>query len=210
MRDSNLPTGGFIASSGLESWIQHGLLVAPPNASDITPQTSSTTGGGVEVKGQKELKADGILDYITLSLQAYAALNLVFLQRLYELLLDDAVAGKAEEEERWDKLKQMDNLLHASLLNHVARRASTTQGMALLTLYERSFAPPESSSGGKLDKWVERARREIRTIPGNGASGGHDTEGMKGHLTTCFTIMCAALGLSLCKFVSDFRYSTGD
>ncbi|ORY35409.1 hypothetical protein BCR39DRAFT_5952 [Naematelia encephala] len=41
--DSNLPTGGFVSSSGLESWAKHGFLSNPTYSSSSTTQASSVT-----------------------------------------------------------------------------------------------------------------------------------------------------------------------
>ncbi len=41
-----------------------------------------------------------------------------------------------------DDVSRLDNSYHSLLLNHVARRASKAQGIALLTLYAKAFAKP--------------------------------------------------------------------
>ncbi|KAK7054882.1 hypothetical protein VNI00_003345 [Paramarasmius palmivorus] len=67
-------------------------------------------------------------------------------------------------------------------LNHVARRASQSQGVALLTLYTKSFASNTNIDAANL---VADYKLMIRR------------EEAPGHLPICWGILTAALGLSL-------------
>lgn len=79
------------------------------------------------------------------------------------------------------------------LLNHVTRRASKAQGMALLTLYSRAFA-----SLGKDAEKATISQRSVNTLMEDlkAACRGKKAT-FHGHLPTCFAALCAALGLSL-------------
>lgn len=178
---SNLPTGGFIASSGLESYIQHGYLLSSSSSS------SSSVG-----TGSAAAKAAGVLRFIENSLHSYSSTNLVFFTSIHRLVTAEFhhPSGVNQEEEEGGEGKtikeiiRLDQLLESMTLNHVTRRASTAQGVALLTLYERSFAL-EGSKGGRLKRLVERIKYKIRIGE------------TPGHLTIGFGIITAALGLSL-------------
>jgi urease accessory protein len=172
---SNLPTGGFIASSGLESYIQHGLL-----ASDGA-----------------ENKAAGVLHFLRKSLHAYARLSLPFLSSAHLLLLALPASSSADPNDdlaatqnAFDRLLQLDHQFETMSLNHIARRASTAQGIALLTLYERALAPEVEAEGkGPRQLLVERLRKAVRA-----------GEAL-GHLPVGFAAMAGACGLSLGEFV---------
>ncbi|KAF6762210.1 hypothetical protein DFP72DRAFT_878254, partial [Ephemerocybe angulata] len=89
----------------------------------------------------------------------------------------------------------LDNQYEALTLNHVARRASKAQGVALLTLYSKGFTTPSNLSAYSdpkkrnnekcmlqlLDKFKLQVRREEVT----------------GHLPVCWGALTAALGLTL-------------
>lgn len=78
-------------------------------------------------------------------------------------------------------------------LNHVARRASTAQGVALLTLYERALAPDVPEAGDAVQQLVARYRGAIRA----GQGGGKAVEGGNGHMSVAFAVLTAAVGLGL-------------
>lgn len=177
-RPSNLPTGGFIASSGLESYIQHGLL-----ASDGA-----------------ENKAEGVLRFLRKSLHAYARLSLPFLSSAHLLLLALPASSSADSSDdisatqnACDRLLQLDHQFETMSLNHIARRASTAQGIALLTLYERALAPEVEAEGkGPRQLLVERLRKAVRA-----------GEAL-GHLPVGFAAMAGACGLTLGEPVKSY------
>lgn len=85
------------------------------------------------------------------------------------------------------------------LLNHVARRASKAQGIALLALYARAFADTTASRlvdpiQTRLDDCMDKLKIASR---GRNAT-------IHGHLPICFAVLCASLGLSLSKRPSSF------
>jgi urease accessory protein len=175
LADSNLPTGSFVASSGLESYLKHGFG-----------------------EGDGQNKTVTFLQY---SLDSYARTSLPFVSDAH-LVMDAfrnrAGSGSSPEdsdhgaalEETLIKLAELDGSYHVMTVNHVTRRASKTQGVALLTLYSKGFSRPPLSQfkdpqpdilGGLVDKYKLMVRREQ----------------VQGHLPICWGVLTAALGLSL-------------
>lgn len=89
----------------------------------------------------------------------------------------------------------LDAFYESITLNHVARRASTSQGVALLTLYSKAFAPPSSSPNiHPVASLVDQLKLAVRR---------GDTPG---HLPLCWGVLTGALQLSL----SVYPVSTDD
>ncbi|GAA6061446.1 hypothetical protein JCM10212_002027 [Sporobolomyces blumeae] len=138
LSDSNLPTGGFVASSGLEAFDQHGY-VPHQNPDD---------------------KERRLVEFVSNSLDQYAHLNAWAFARAHQTVSafrdrrddgnddddddDDEVVRQFEQ--TVDELERIDELVEVMTLNHVARRASIAQGGAFLSLYARAFAPPPRSA----------------------------------------------------------------
>ncbi|KAF8165584.1 UreF-domain-containing protein [Crassisporium funariophilum] len=180
LSDSNLPTGSFVASSGLESYVKHGF-----SSSASTPDVAT-------------------VDFLRDSLASYASSALPFISdahRLVERYASDqelfgCVGGT---EQRFDHvirtLTDLDELYQAMTLNHVARRASMSQGVALLTLYAKGFSRTPSLSAfagadshdheARMKKLLEQFKTRVRR------------EEVFGHLPICWGALTAALGLSL-------------
>ncbi|KAJ3515110.1 hypothetical protein NMY22_g14531 [Coprinellus aureogranulatus] len=176
LSDSNLPTGSFVASSGLESYIKHGF------SSSLEPTT---------------------LTYLRDSLASYARMTLAFVGDAHRLVSGLFPASQQGSSRVIDvktilgKLIELDNLHDTMTLNHVARRASKAQGVALLTLYSKGFtttpylqayADPDKRDRERcmlhlLDQFKLRVRREE----------------VGGHLPVCWGALTAALGLSIEK-----------
>lgn len=88
----------------------------------------------------------------------------------------------------------LDAFYESITLNHVARRASTSQGVALLTLYSMAFVPPPSSTDTPpFASLVNQLKLAVRR---------GDTPG---HLPLCWGVLTGALHLSLsvCPASSD-------
>ncbi|KAG6832168.1 hypothetical protein H0H92_004899 [Tricholoma furcatifolium] len=175
LSDSNLPTGSFVASSGLESYVKHGFYASP---------TTST------------------INFIEDSLGAYAHSALPFVSDAHRVVESFKSLQGAEDsitEESLDKvlndITALDNLYEVMTLNHVARRASKSQGVALLTLYSNGFSRPPSFSAisgtepwyqnSNLNKLLEKLKQMARR------------EETYAHLPICWGMLTAALGLSL-------------
>ncbi|KAH9482521.1 putative urease accessory protein UreF-like [Psilocybe cubensis] len=183
LSDSNLPTGAFVASSGLESYVKHGF---PSPAS--SPESAT-------------------IDFVRDSLASYARTALPFVSDAHraveEYALFQAQDGNQGEAGKGGggldgilkTLTDLDELYQAMTLNHVARRASMSQGVSLLTLYLKGFSRPPSQpvfSDAKsqdheartrtlFDKFKLKVRREE----------------VSGHLPVCWGALTAALGLAL-------------
>lgn len=190
LSDSNLPTGSFVASSGLESFVKHGF--AP---SDFNPT-----------------------DFIRDSLQSYGRSAIPFVSDAHRIvdryrtafLSDENVAGIMEE--TLGSLTELDMLYDAMTLNHVARRASKAQGVALLTLYSKGFSRPSSLSAfsrsetrdqdAAISKLIDCFKLMVRRGE------------VSGHLPTCWGILTAALYLGLgvythCSLIGERRDING-
>lgn len=139
LSDSALPSGAFVASSGLESIAQHGHLI-------------------------------DLHDFLRRSLDSVARVSLPFINDVHAATLAQDV----------ERIRKLDELHHATLLNAAARRASIAQGSALLSLYARALAPPDRPSA-----LVDALRAEVRR-------GTFDA-----HLSICWAVVCAVCSLSL-------------
>ncbi|KAF8559167.1 urease accessory protein UreF [Imleria badia] len=152
LADSNLPTGSFVASSGLESYTAHGFLAHPHSAA--------------------------LLAFIHDSLHSYARTALPVVSDAHRV-----VAPPAESVDNpLAALMSLDAFYESITLNHVARRASTSQGVALLTLYTKAFAPPNAHPLASL---IDQLKLAVRR---------GDTHG---HLPLCWGVLTGTLGLSL-------------
>ncbi|EJU06583.1 urease accessory protein UreF [Dacryopinax primogenitus] len=166
LADSNLPTGSFVASSGLESYFKHGF---------------GSPSSGIEAT----------LEFVQNSLESYARSASGFVRDAHEVVVRFVDGERAVRlEDTLAKLGELDSLYEAMTLNHVARRASTAQGIALLTLYTKGFTNPyglandaNSNSVVNMDNFVVEMKLRIR----------HGK--LNGHLPICWAVLTATLGL---------------
>ncbi|KAI0941345.1 hypothetical protein AcW1_004915 [Taiwanofungus camphoratus] len=187
LSDSNLPTGSFVASAGLESYATHGFFAS----SSLSLSRD---------------KLDATTEFVRDSLATYARSALPFVSDAYGIV-EKLVTGYSDgdEEEELEgatsDINALDDLYEAMTLNHVARRASKSQGVALLTLFSKGFTKPsflhsrssEPSAESEMHtrreartfKFVERYKLRVRR------------EHSHGHLPVCWGVLAAALGLSL-------------
>ncbi|OBZ70046.1 putative urease accessory protein UreF, partial [Grifola frondosa] len=181
LSDGNLPTGSFVASAGLESYVTHGFF-------------STTQSTPVD-------KLDATTNFIRDSLATYARSTLPYVSDAHEivreLLLDIPQEGEDSLGRAISKIRTLDDLYEAMTLNHVARRASKSQGVALLTLFTKGFSKPTflvnntSTEGAEVDKeacavtLVNKLKLLVRR------------EDTHGHLPICWGVLTAVLGLSL-------------
>lgn len=160
LADSNLPTGSFVASSGLESYTTHGFLSLEPT------------------------KTEGTLAFVRDSLHSYAHSALPFTSDAHGIVAALAQLGQ-DTQQALASLTALDALYESMTVNHVARRASTAQGTALLALYAKAFSSTRSSSSAVMTALVDQLKLAARR---------GDTYG---HLPVCWGVLTAALGLSL-------------
>ncbi|PIL37366.1 hypothetical protein GSI_01059 [Ganoderma sinense ZZ0214-1] len=181
LSDSNLPTGSFVASAGLESYVTHGFF------SDLSPAT---------LQSPPE-KMDCTVNFLRDNLSTYAHSALPFVldtHRAVDQYLQHADSDPASPAMR--RILQLDELYESMTLNHITRRASKSQGVALLTLFSKGFSQPRLSghfdpSADLIDSraanasvLVDRLKLLIRK------------EETHGHLPICWGVLTAALGLS--------------
>lgn len=163
LSDSNLPTGSFVASSGLESYVKHGFASSPDSA---------------------------IIDFVRDSLASYAHSALPFVSDSHRVVsrLNTSEGDNMDENTIvMENLLALDELYDTMTLNHVARRASKSQGVALLSLYSKGFtrSPPSEDRESRMNKLFDTFKLRIRR------------EERHGHLPVCWGALTAALGLSL-------------
>lgn len=171
LADSNLPTGSFVASSGLESYVTHGFW-----------SNKST-----------------IIDFVRDSLTGYAHTALPFVSDAHRIITAYAASKNPLSTEELDeaikKLLALDDLYEATTLNHVARRASKAQGIALLALYSKGFSRPTFLSCSveeatfihekRLSSLLDKYKSLIRA------------EDFPGHFPICWGMLTGALKLTL-------------
>jgi len=120
----------------------------------------------------------GTMTFVQQSLASYARSSLPFVSDAHD------VVHRSESDDMSDTLSTLssiDDLYHTMTLNHVTRRASKAQGVALLTLYAKSFSKPESRMASLVSQFKLMVRKEQ----------------VQGHLPICWGILTAALGLTL-------------
>ncbi|KDQ15371.1 hypothetical protein BOTBODRAFT_131148 [Botryobasidium botryosum FD-172 SS1] len=170
LSDGNLPTGSFVASSGLESLVKHGHFSRSWNERDAT------------------------INFIRDSLQSNAHSTLPFISHAHGIVTG-YLSGEGTLESALDEIKRVEALYESMTLNHVTRRASKAQGVALLTLFSKGFAQPSWVTTLQPESAKERRPEEVvdafKTMVRRG-----DTHG---HLPTCWAVLTASLGLSLSR-----------
>lgn len=133
LSDSNLPTGSFVASSGLESYVKHGFFASN--------------------------SPDSPVDILQDSLTTYARSALAFVSDSHRTIEEFLQCESRSLTDTLANLKALDEFYETMTLNHVAKRASKSQGVALLSLYSKGFSCPPFLA--RHEKTLE-SNREIR------------------------------------------------
>lgn len=187
MMDSNLPTGGFAHSYGLEAAVQMGQFHLQGSGS-----------------GDEEARIAGLLVFARQTVQQQAMLLLPLVRAAY-------TAAEAAEAATLDSSSappppplvtawaSLDRQCHALLTTEGGRRASVSQGQALLRLACDNF--PTVSPQHR--RWLLSARGQVRGRPPaatageNGGMNGHVPAPpllpVKGHQAPLFGWLCRAL-----------------
>ncbi|KAI0060238.1 hypothetical protein BV25DRAFT_1807601 [Artomyces pyxidatus] len=180
LSDANLPTGSFVASAGLESHVAHALFYSegPRDAMKAT------------------------LSFVRDSVGTYARSALPFARDAQCVVMDFMAQQDTEPSKAIDVLMRLDALYESTALNHVVRRASRSQGVALLTLYAKGFTCPpfltvpmdgeEDTMGMESRKRDERVGALVDALKLRVRR-----EDTYGHLPVCWGVLAGALGLSL-------------
>lgn len=125
------------------------------------------------------------------SLHSYAHGAIPFVHHANRIMENFKSTG--DDSDALNRLLELDDLYDKMTLNHVTRRASKSQGVALLTLYSRGFSLPpilRQSDGtqpegeDKTSHLVDALKLKIRQ--------GH----IPGHLPICWGVLTSGLGLS--------------
>lgn len=169
--------GGFIASAGLESYYAHGFITHEPTAAAPHPSTL------VE-------RTVAFVDYFLIN---YVRNVLPYVYAAYRVAQDHA----HDLETALRALAWLDWQHHTLLLNHVARRASMIQGMALLSLYTKSFAHEDTSANTLIDHLRRNARRGSAQLHSGAVALQPERAELAGHLPICTGAFAACAGLSL-------------
>ncbi|KAG9019463.1 hypothetical protein FRB90_001937 [Tulasnella sp. 427] len=206
LSDANLPTGSFVASAGLESYIKHGFFSTSIDPAAISPFSAALPSS--DTSDIKELPTPPRLTSATIrflqdSVQSYGRSALPFVGTVHGILEKGNSDSGARDD--FQEILRLDALYESMTLNHVARRASKAQGVALLTLYSKvssisyrkklnnyvqGFSEPlwipkgRSPLSQSMTTLVDRLKVEIR----RGKS--------PGHLPICWAVLAAALGLT--------------
>ncbi|KAH9972611.1 hypothetical protein BGW80DRAFT_1313780 [Lactifluus volemus] len=184
LSDANLPTGSFVASSGLESTAAHALFQVPgPAGSDI-------------------------LAFLRNTVETYARCALPFARDAHRVSAAYVSGEITQLDVALASLARLDALYDATTLNDVSRRASFAQGAALLTLYTKGFTRPplltSAPAGARTigtclpdsdkDERESRAGALVAALKLRVRRGESDA---LGHLPVCWGILGAALGLTV-------------
>jgi urease accessory protein len=214
--DSNLPTGGFVSSSGLESYVKHGFL-GLPSYSTFTSGSETNTKEFTAVKGVKDV-IRGVTDFAEAEVGHYANTTGCFVRDSWDFvdsfLSSPTTLGTEIEEPRdgkglrgvLKKIEELDGYHESTLLSHVARRASKAQGVAMLTLFGRGLTRPvgfdepkrgedegvEDEEGINIKEKEKRSKDLIDAYKLLVRKGS-----VPGHLAICWGVITAALGLAL-------------
>lgn len=132
-----------------------------------------------------------LLSFLSASLGSYARSSVPY-------LLDAYLVCSNTNSDVLAKLKKLDGSYDAALLSSVARRASTAQGAALLTLYAVALAdPPLLSKGETKDEKVTSKPRAVLESLRKAVRLGD----AHGHLPVCWGVFAAALGIEQGAFL---------
>lgn len=142
------------------------------------------------------------LTFVEHTLLNYSTAVVPYMQAAY-LLTQSYLHKHHDLDTTLTALARLDWHHHTLLLNHVARRASMIQGMALLSLYMRSFSETNAVYADASQALMEQLRKGIRR-------GGAQLQGgalslsppaLAGHLPTCIGAFSCCIGLSMERMV---------
>ncbi|KAJ1915841.1 hypothetical protein H4219_004100 [Mycoemilia scoparia] len=214
LADSQLPTGGFVASGGLEAGVQGGFI------SDTQFNKHNTKQNGAENSSRYTL-----MEFILSSTYNQARFSLPFASTVHNALSSQhkVLATACEDDpgqdldglakEMCDKIAKLDNTHNAMLAsNAVAKRASLAQGMGFLGLFNRSYAAANifdhhhhhntnSTSPSASQKWqalVKSIGKELQRMARLGE--------IRGHWPIVFGFVCAALEIPLARMQQLFLF----
>ena len=201
LADGNLPTGSFVASSGLESYVKHGFF--PPHT-----------------RGSQILANEATIDFVRNNLRNYSRSALPFVSDAHIAVSDfkayieeskhssttaEEIPRRLESKMRvLRKIIALDSLYEVSTLNQVTLRASKAQGVAQLSLFSKGFSKPALSTSSLLQHSSDSISCQPHSTDVDGIGELVDEYKRlirrgesQGHLPVCWGILTAGLGLSL-------------
>ncbi|KAJ1675842.1 hypothetical protein EV182_000456 [Spiromyces aspiralis] len=211
LSDSQLPTGGFVASGGLEAGIQGGLVEGSAGR-----HYHFKPGPGVaEDRGDDRQHAKySLSEFIKSSVVNQSRQVLPFASATHEAIFkclarvcppSAAAQGDGPDEQQVsmlvDEIADIDHLHNAMLSsNSVARRASLAQGSGLLSLFNRSYCVADIFGGDTATQaFLQRAGKQLQYLC--------RLQKMGGHWPVVFGFVCAALGIPLAKTQQLFLFT---
>ncbi|KAJ2615913.1 hypothetical protein H4S08_001025 [Coemansia sp. RSA 1365] len=183
LADSQLPTGGFVASAGLEAAMQAGLVRESALDTD----------------------RDSFVEFIRRSTQNQVRFALPFCSQTYEQIseqvsghlthtMQDGGSARADNDDSaieaiLHRFAAIDDHHHAMVSsNSVAMRASVAQGGGLLSLFNRGYAQATFMADARGQLCVAVAKRLQRLSR---------LSKIRAHWPTVFGFVCVALGIGL-------------
>lgn len=138
------------------------------------------------------------INFMRDSVQSYARSALPFARDAHQLVERLKTQSESTHEDVLKSLQELDDLYNAMTLNHVARRASKTQGVALLTLYSRGFTRPAYLGAVDESEGRSEPRRRvgllIDTLKASIRKGD-----VQGHLPICWGVLTSSIELGVGK-----------
>lgn len=149
--------------------------------------------------------ADGLLYFIRLSLETYSNQSAAFVLDTHHLITNHVYSVGYNSKDNSNLVQKRQKLLqdiirledyyHTMTLNHVAQRASKAQGIALLTLFIKSFSEessqetPKEKGGGcrngqECNNIIKKLKLAIRS------------ESFHGHFPLCWAAFTACMGIN--------------
>ncbi|WWC71719.1 uncharacterized protein I206_105677 [Kwoniella pini CBS 10737] len=220
--DSNLPTGGFVSSSGLESFSKHGFL------SNNSPSYNNDN-------NYKRNITEGIIEFSKSEIENYSNTTCEFVSKAWKIInnalsIIEFLENKNENNDNDNdneniinkvikKIIKLDEYNEITLLSHVNKRSSKAQGVAMLTLFSRGLSEPflnlnnnddeenenqnENENRNenenyqiKLKKEKEKKEKITKMIIEEYKKQIRKNRS-PGHLSICWGVITACLGLSL-------------
>ncbi|KAI9027725.1 urease accessory protein UreF [Hyaloraphidium curvatum] len=169
LADSGLPTGGFVASSGLEAALQTGLVDSKPEA---------------------------VRSFVAQSVASYAGSALPFVTAVYKICASVGLNEDADEGQALERVLELDELFESTTANAVTRRASAAQGGAILSLYSKSFRAVDHEPGA-MNGHSPLDRQRSLTALLDGFKAAMRSQDAAGHIPICFGLLCGYLDVSL-------------
>ncbi|KAJ1722546.1 hypothetical protein LPJ53_003043 [Coemansia erecta] len=190
LADSQLPTGGFVASAGLEAAVQGGLV-----RENIADDDKDAFTGFIYDSTRNQARF--ALPFCS-QVHDQAAEQLAQLGEEHGDGSSSSDSDSVAAEKILDDIRRIDAYHHAMLAsNRVAMRASIAQGGGLLSLFNRGYAHA-GMMAGRRGRVCEDIAKRLQRLARLGE--------IRGHWATMFGFVCAALGISCAHMQQVFLF----